>query len=62
MRRFPKSYRDTTDCLCELYINSLKGNAIYLHRDLSEHDYYLRRRYLMIAASSAAAICGEITF
>ena len=66
VRRFPKSYRDTTNCLCELareiYINALKGNAVYLHKDMSEHDYELRHRYLMIATSSADAICGEITF
>lgn len=29
---------------------------------MSEHDYELRHRYLMIACSSADAICGEITF
>lgn len=66
VRRFPKSYRDTTNSLCELareiYINSLKGNAIYVHKDMSEHDYDLRHRYLMVATSSADAMCGEITF
>ncbi len=65
-RKFPKSYRDTTNGLTELareiYLNSIKGNAIYLHKDISEHDYELRHRYLMIACSSADAICGEITF
>lgn len=65
-RKFPKSYRDITNGLLELareiYLNALKGNAIYLHKDMSEHDYELRHRYLMIACSSADAICGEITF
>ena len=65
-RKFPKSYRDTTNGLTELareiYLNAIKGNAIYLHKDISEHDYELRHRYLMIACSSADAICGEITF
>ena len=63
-RKFPKSYRDITNGLLELareiYLNALKGNAIYLHKDMSEHDYELRHRYLMIACSSADAICGEI--
>lgn len=66
VRRFPKSYRYTTNALLELasevYINAIKGNAIYLHKDLSEKDYELRHRYLMIACSSADAMCGEITF
>ena len=65
-RKFPKSYRDITNGLLELarevYVNAIKGNAIYLHKDMSEHDYELRHRYLMIACSSADAICGEITF
>lgn len=65
-RKFPKSYRDITNGLLELareiYLNAIKGNAIYLHKDMSEHDYELRHRYLMIACSSADAICGEITF
>lgn len=45
-RKFPKSCRDTTNGLTELareiYLNSIKGNAIYLHKDISEHDYELR--------------------
>lgn len=66
VRKFPKSYRDTTNALSELareiFLNAIKANAIYVHKDMSEKDYELRHRYLMIAVSSAEAICGEITF
>ena len=65
-RKFPKSYRDITNGLLELareiYLNALKGNAIYLHKDMSEHDYELRHRYLAAATASADALLGEITF
>lgn len=66
VRKFPKSYRDTTNTMTELareiYIASIKANAIFLHKDLPEKDYELRHRYLMMAMTSADAMCGEITF
>lgn len=65
-RKFPKSYRDTTNALLELareiYNYALKGNAIFMHKDMSEADYELRHRYLMMAVCSADAMCGEVTF
>ena len=67
IKKFPTSYRwiITNNMLTlanEVYTNSLKANAIYVHKDMSEHDYELRHRYLVMAASSAEALLGEITF
>lgn len=67
IKKFPTSYRwvITNNMLTlaeEVYTNTLKANAIYVHKDMSEHDYELRHRYLMVAASSAEALLGEITF
>lgn len=58
VKKFPTSYRwvITNNMLTlanEVYTNALKANAIYVHKDMSEHDYELRHRYLVIAASSA---------
>ena len=67
IKRFPAGYRwiITNNMLTlanDVYTNSLKANAIYIHKDMSEHDYELRRRYLAMAISSAEALLGEITF
>ncbi len=67
VKKFPKSYRwiITNNMLTlanEVYTNVLKGNAIYVHKGMSERDYELRHRYLTMAASSAEALLGEITF
>lgn len=67
VRKFPASYRYvTTNKLLELagdvYTNAISGNSIYVHKDMSERDYELRRRYLMIATARADALLGEITF
>lgn len=66
-RKFPASYRYVTtnkllEMAGEVYANSLKGNGIYVHKDMSAQEYDLRRRYLMIAAANADALLGEITF
>lgn len=67
VKRFPTGYRwiitnNMLELAGEVYTNTLKANAIYVHKDMSEHDYELRHRYLTIAASSAEALLGEITF
>ncbi len=67
VKKFPSGYRwtITNNMLTlanEVYTNSIKANAIYIHKEMSEHDYELRHRYLMIAISSAEALLAEITF
>ena len=67
VRRFPTSYRwIVTNKLLELagevYAHCIKANAIYVHKDMSQHDFDLRHRYLTMAASEAEALLAEITF
>lgn len=67
IKKFPASYRWTVTnnmltLAAEVYTFSIKGNAIYVHKDMSQQDFELRRRYLLMAASSADALLGEITF
>ena len=65
-RKFPASYKYVTtgpllQLASEAYMNALKGNSIYVHKDMSERDYELRHRYLAAATASADALLGEIT-
>lgn len=65
--KFPTSYRwIVTNNLLELatqvYTNCVRGNAVYLHKDISRQDFELRHRYLMMAATAADALLSEITF
>ena len=65
-RKFPASYKYVTtgpllQLASEVYMNALKGNSIYVHKDMSERDYELRHRYLAAATASADALLGEIT-
>ncbi len=67
VKRFPTSYRwiitnNLLELACEIYTDCLKANAIFVHKDMSQHDFDLRHRYLTMAASSAEALLGEITF
>lgn len=67
VKKFPTGYRwiITNNMLAlatEIYTSALKANAIYVHKDMSEHDYELRHRYITMAISSAEALLGEITF
>ena len=67
IKRFPVSYRwvvtnNMLTLATEVYTNTLKANSIYVHKDMSEHDYELRHRYLTMAISSTEALLGEITF
>ena len=67
VRKFPASYRYVTtnkllEMAGEIYSNAIKGNDIYLHKDLDPEDYKLRHRYLMVATANADALLGEITF
>lgn len=46
-RKFPASYKYVTtgpllQLASEVYMNALKGNSIYVHKDMSERDYELR--------------------
>ena len=64
-RKFPASYKYVTtgpllQLASEVYMNALKGNSIYVHKDMSERDYELRHRYLAAATASADALLGEI--
>lgn len=67
IKKFPASYRWTVtnnmlSLAAEVYTYAIKGNGIYVHKDMSQQDFELRRRYLLIAATSADALLGEITF
>lgn len=47
-RKFPASYKYVTtgpllQLASEVYMNALKGNSIYVHKDMSERDYELRQ-------------------
>ena len=60
-RKFPASYKYVTtgpllQLASEVYMNALKGNSIYVHKDMSERDYELRHRYLAAATASADAL------
>ncbi len=62
-RKFPASYKYVTtgpllQLASEVYMNALKGNSIYVHKDMSERDYELRHRYL--AAATASTFCYEL--
>ena len=51
VKRFPSSYRyivtnGLLEMAREIVVNSVKGNAVYLHKDLSQGDFDLRHRYL----------------
>ena len=57
-RKFPASYKYVTtgpllQLASEVYMNALKGNSIYVHKDMSERDYELRHRYLAAATTSS---------
>ena len=57
-RKFPASYKYVTtgpllQLASEVYMNALKGNSIYVHKDMSERDYELRHRYLAARSPSA---------
>lgn len=67
VRRFPTSYRwivtnNLLDLATQTYTDCIRANAIYVHKDMTQHDYDLRRRYLLMAATAAEALLGEITF
>ena len=67
VKRFPSSYRyivtnGLLEMAREIVVNSVKGNAVYLHKDLSQGDFDLRHRYLKMAEVTADAYLEEITF
>lgn len=67
VKRFPKSYRwiitnNLLELATEIYTDCLRANSIFVHKDMTQHDFDLRHRYLMMAASAAEALLGEITF
>jgi len=67
VRKFPVSYRwpltnNLLELAGEIYTNCMKANSIYVHKDMREHDFDLRHRYLVLAAASTEALLGEITF
>ena len=67
VKRFPTSYRwiitnNLLSLATEVYTNCLRANAIYVHKEMSKQDFDLRHRYLMIAATAAESLLGEITY
>lgn len=67
VKRFPSSYRyivtnGLLEVAMEIVVNAVKGNAVYLHKDLSQGDFDLRHRYLKMAEVTADAYLEEITF
>lgn len=67
VKRFPSSYRyivtnGLLEMAREIVVNAVKGNAVYLHKDLSQGDFDLRHRYLKMAEVTADAYLEEITF
>lgn len=66
VKRFPSSYRyivtnGLLEMAREIVVNAVKGNAVYLHKDLSQGDFDLRHRYLKMAEVTADAYLEEIT-
>jgi hypothetical protein len=66
VKRFPKSYRYVStnkilELASEVVDKCRRGNAIFLHKDISQNDYELRRRWLRMAEGAADSLCGEIT-
>lgn len=67
VRRFPTSYRwivtnNLLQLAVQVYTDCVRANAIYVHKDMTQHDFDLRHRYLTMAASAAEALLAEITF
>ena len=65
--KFPTSYRwivtnNLVELATQVYTNAVRGNAVYVHKDMSRQDFELRHRYLMMAATAADALLSEITF
>ena len=46
----------------DMYSNCIKGNSIFISKNLSENDFKLRHRYLMLAKGSVEALRTEISF
>ena len=67
IKKFPTSYRwivtnNMLELATEIYTNTIKANAIYVHKAMNKHDFELRHRYLVMAVSCTEALLGEITF
>ena len=66
-KKFPSSYRyifvnNILDLAAEIYTGCLKGNAVYMHKDMTEGDYMQRRAWLNKAYAACDALLAEITF
>ncbi len=67
MKRFPNSYRyifvnDITRMSADIYVDCVRGNAIYMHKGMLRGDYELRRHFLMQAFATVEALNAEISF
>lgn len=67
VKKFPTSYRwiitnNLLELATDVYTNCVKANSVYVYKDMLDHDFELRHRYLMVAAASAEALLAEITF
>lgn len=60
-QKFPASYKYVTtgpllQLASEVYMNALKGNSIYVHKDINKRDYELRHRYLAAATAQVREV------
>lgn len=67
MKRMPSSYRyiftnDILKLAADIYVNCIRGNAVFMHKAMLPKDYELRRYYLMQAYTSCDALNAEISF
>jgi len=66
LKKFPKSYRfnllnDIHRLGIEIYECELRGNSIYMHKNMTEKDYLQRREYFVRAKSAIFAMSGLLT-
>lgn len=67
MKKFPSSYRyifvnDILKLAAEIYVNCIRGNAVFMHKAMMPQDFEWRRKCLMIAYTSCDALNAEISF
>lgn len=66
-KKFPKSWWSilTRDCLkliSKAFNSCVKGNEIFMHKEMDKLDYKMRRKYFLKALTNVDALGSEITF
>lgn len=66
LKKFPKSFRfnlvnDIYRLGIEINENVLRANAIYMHKNMTEMEYLMRREHLFKAKSAIFAMSGLLT-